>query len=174
MRKIYIIKNDLSLHKITNWVVSSHVLLLVVIIALITFTAYNSYRTVTIEKEIRISLLNKDKFTPENFKDYLYHLNIKFPDIVYSQARLETANFTSKVFRENNNLFGMKASSSRPTTSNEVEGGYAYYSTWKESVLDYAFYQSRYLLDLSREQYLQYLGKYYAKDSIYINKLINF
>ncbi|HEY5588403.1 MAG TPA: glucosaminidase domain-containing protein [Candidatus Paceibacterota bacterium] len=174
MRKIYILNKDLELKKITKLIVSIILVLLFVILALISFTAYNSYKIIVVEKEIRFSLAEKDKFTSENFKEYLYHLNIKFPDIVYNQARLETANFTSKVFLENNNLFGMKLSTSRPTTSNEVENGYASYKNWHDSAIDFSLYQSKYLSDFTREQYLNYIGKNYASDSLYINKIINF
>lgn len=169
--KFFIKTKDLTFKNITKRVISSFILLKVIIICLVISNLYYSNRILTISQEIKLSILNKEKFTEENFKDYLYELNIKYPDLVFNQARLETANFTSKVFKENNNLFGMRKSTSRPTTSIEVENGYAYYNNWKESVQDYCMYASKYLSDLSREQYIDYLQRNYAEDSLYKEKL---
>jgi len=93
------------------------------------------------------------------------------PDIVYAQAMLESNNGRSKIFRESNNLFGMKLAKNRPTTAIDEQFGHAYYSTWKASVIDYALYQSAYLRGLSKESYFKYLSQNYAEDVEYVNKL---
>lgn len=41
-----------------------------------------------------------------SFKSMLKHHKIKFVDIVYNQARLESANFTSDGYKKYNNPFG--------------------------------------------------------------------
>ena len=120
------------------------------------------YHTRTIEKIY---------FSKEEFKYYLQETNIKFPEIVYAQAILESGNFNSAVFKKYNNVFGMKRSSERPTTALYYENGYAVYRTWRESVLDYALYQSYYHNDIdSVEEYYRALSNY-AEDTLYINKL---
>jgi hypothetical protein len=55
-----------------------------------------------------------------------------------AQAAFETGNFSSKVYKRNNNLFGMRQAIKRYTTSvgDIDEDGYANYVTVQESVLD--------------------------------------
>ena len=110
--------------------------------------------------------------------EYINDLNIKFPEIVYAQAILETGNFTSNICIENNNLFGMQQATIRPTTSVGSKNNHANYTSWKESVMDYALYQCYYLSDIKTEQdYLEYLDKNYSeigdKYSVRLLKIIN-
>lgn len=131
----------------------------------------NEFRLMTPEEKL-IIIQEHNKFSEEKLIVKLKELNIKFPHIVLAQAKLETGNFTSKVFRENNNLFGMKESSMRITTSKGTENNHAYYNNWYESLLDYSFYQCRYLSNLqTEEQYLQYLGQSYAESPEYVKIL---
>lgn len=165
--KIYTQTKDLLFKNITGKVVWYTIALKVIIAGLIFLNFMYSSKILTIDREVRLSIEEHNQFTEQNLKQLILDLNMKFPDIVFAQAKLESGNFKSKVFKQNNNLFGMRQATSRPTTSSEVEGGYAYYANWKESVIDYALYQSKYLSDLTRSQYLAYLGKNYAEDSSY-------
>jgi len=120
-----------------------------------------------------IVLNDRDDFSRENFIKYLEELNIKFPDIVLAQAEIETGNFTSKVFKENNNLFGMKVATQRPTTNSGESLNHAYYKHWKESVLDYALFTSVYLRNIkSEKEFLNYLKENYSEDSLYCDKIL--
>jgi hypothetical protein len=113
-----------------------------------------------------------NEFSPEKLKAYILELNIKFPHIVYAQAQLETGEFKSKIFKENNNLFGMKVATRRPTTNKGEDNGHAFYVNWKESVVDYAFYSAQYLSNIKSEsEYFDYLGQSYAEDPNYISKI---
>lgn len=141
---------------------------------------YNLAKNVNAERYVQslspeerlIILSSSDEFSEEKFIHYLKELNVKFPYIVYAQAMLETGNFKSKVFRENNNLFGMKCATSRATTNKGEQYNHAMFDTWRESIMDYALYQSRYLNSIrSEEQYYSYLSSSYAEDSGYVNKL---
>lgn len=115
---------------------------------------------------------SKDIFSEDILIDYLKDINIKFPEIVLAQAKLETGNFKSKIFLTNNNMFGMKKSYSRPSSSLKDSLGYAYFENWRLSVLDYALYQSHFLRKYdSREKYLERLGRTYAEDEGYIQKI---
>ena len=150
------------------------VLLFISITVAFMTTRINDVRFMTQEtKEIIIKEANKEnEFTPEKFKAYVLELNIRFPHIVYAQARLETGNFSSSIFKENNNLFGMKVATKRPTTNKGEENGHAYYENWKESVVDYAFYQAQYLSDIKTEsEYFEYLKGSYAENPTYVEKL---
>jgi len=106
----------------------------------------------------------KDTFSIESLSKMLVDLNVRFPHIVMAQAIIESGHFESNIFRSNHNLFGMKQARARCTTAKGTELGHAYYSNWKESVYDYAFFQSRYLNNLRTEEtYLRYLDQNYAE-----------
>lgn len=118
------------------------------------------------EKQLLVVSLeaDKNKFTENKFVDELKRLNVKFPEIVMAQSILETGNFTSKIFKENHNLFGMKQATVRINTANGTQYGHAYYDNWYQSIYDYAFYQCRYLSDIHNEdEYFSYLSKVYAE-----------
>jgi len=115
----------------------------------------------------------ENAFSEEKLREYIIGLNVKFPHIVFAQAKLESGYFKSTIFRENNNLFGMKIATRRPTTNKGENRGHAAFDSWKESVVDYAFYQARYLGDIRTEaEYIQYLKANYAEDPGYVDKVI--
>ena len=101
-------------------------------------------------------------------------LKIKYPEVALSQARLETGNFTSDIFKENHNLFGMKMAELRPTSAIGINRGHALYSNWKESVVDYALFQSfiiSRLKTVSKDAYRQHIQKYYSETSDYLARI---
>lgn len=126
-------------------------------------------KQIPLEEKLTI-IRQEDKFTPEKLKEYLEELNVKYPDIVYAQAVIESGNFKSKIFKENNNLFGMKVATIRMTKNKGEQNGHAYFDTWRDSVDDYCFYSATYLSGLSKSEYIAYLSNY-AEDSSYINKI---
>jgi flagellum-specific peptidoglycan hydrolase FlgJ len=116
----------------------------------------------------------KDVFTEQKLKDYLIELNVKYPNIVFAQAKLESGNFKSQIFEENNNLFGMKQPLIRATTATGEQYNHATYNSWRESVLDYALYSCKYTSGIKSEsEYIAYLGSRYAEDTNYMFKLKN-
>lgn len=118
------------------------------------------------------SIMEEDTFSEKALFDYLVQLNIKHPHIVLAQSKLETGNFTSLVFKENNNLFGMKEAKVRVTTNMGTKNGHAVYDNWKNSVIDYALWQSSYLYHAKSEDvYYDYLSSNYAQDPNYIKKV---
>jgi len=127
------------------------------------------YKIVECEKKIALSGI--DEFSPEKLLAFLKELNVRHADIVYAQAVLESYHFKSRIFRENNNFFGMKQAKSRPTTSKGTQHGHAYFDSWRDCAIDYALYSSKYLSRLSRSEYLEYLGQNYAEDRGYVSKL---
>lgn len=111
-------------------------------------------------------------FSPEALQNCIDSLGLKFPEIVMAQARLETGHFKSFIFRENNNLFGMRYPRKRPSANIGKKHGYSLYKDWKQSVLDYSLYQSTYLSHIkTQEEYLSYLKKHYAQDPKYLDKV---
>jgi len=110
--------------------------------------------------------------TADSVKVLISSFNIKHPHIVYAQALIETGHFTSAVFRNNNNLFGMRTVKSRPTTQIGVcSSGYGVYVSWEMSVLDYALWQAWSAKRLNEEDYLSLLYSTYAEDESYIFKI---
>jgi uncharacterized FlgJ-related protein len=148
-------------------------LLLITVTALLSFHYGKEKGVSSLSNEEKTVIIEKiDPFKVNEFKLYLTELNVKFPDVVYAQARLETNGFKSKIFKENNNLFGMKTATKRSSTNKGEQHGHAYYDNWRESVLDFALWQCRYLSTINtREEYLRYLKANYAEDPNYINKL---
>lgn len=126
---------------------------------------------ITYEERVLI-IKEYNTFSEDRLVAEIKKLNFRFPHIVLAQAKLESSNFTSKLFRENNNLFGMKEAKSRMTTALGTERSYAYYETWKESLFDYALYSATYLKNLKTEgEYYRYLEQNYAEDPNYIQKV---
>ena len=114
------------------------------------------------------------EFTKQNLAFFMKKIRIKFPETVYAQAKLESGNFKSFLFKTHNNLFGMKYAKSRITLGNKTNGEYAHYAKWDESVIDYAIHQTYFLQKhkiTNKAQFYSYLSKYYAEDSLYIYKL---
>lgn len=111
-------------------------------------------------------------FSEEKLIQLIIDLNLKFPHIVLAQAKLETGDFTSNIFRENHNLFGMREARVRINIARGTQYNHAYYNNWYESVYDYAFYQSRYLSKLrTEEEYFNYLDESYAEAPNYVETL---
>ena len=89
--------------------------------------------------------------------------------LLTAQAAHETGNFTSAIFKENNNLFGMKRPVIRQTTAIGENKGHAVYPSIQDSIKDMALYlKSRgYLSNYSTiDAYVKELkGKSYFADS---------
>lgn len=128
----------------------------------------------TLEYSIGYWFINE----PEPINDsilyqFLLDNNAWYPDILLKQAKLESGNYTSNIYNQTNNLYGMKKVGRRQTTQlKDTYNGYGCYSNWCESVLD------RMLWDVFRfnnikptkEEYLKALEQY-AEDNNYISKL---
>lgn len=102
-----------------------------------------------------------NKSPKEGLKEALEYYDVKHPHIVHAQAILETGNFTSKLCKEDNNLFGLYNSKSKR---------YYKFNHWSESVVAYlAFVQYKYKDDIDYYKFLEKIN--YAEDPKYINKL---
>ena len=105
------------------------------------------------------SFINKSP--KEGLKEALEYYDVKHPHIVYAQAILETGNFTSRLCKENNNLFGLYNSKNKR---------YYKFNHWSEGVIAYlAFVQYKYKDDIDYYKFLEKIN--YAEDPKYINKL---
>ena len=119
-----------------------------------------------VQLEGGIHVINHEEvpFSKEELVNMIKDLGIKYPHIVLAQSILETGHWTSTIFKENHNLFGMKQARSRIRTAKGTQLNHAYYDNWKESVYDYAFYQCRYLSKINNEEdYFAALDASYAE-----------
>jgi uncharacterized FlgJ-related protein len=117
---------------------------------------------------------SQNEFTEDKFISMLDEINLPYPHITLAQAKLETGNFTSKIFTENHNSFGQKEAKVRINLARGTQYGHAYYNNWEESILDYAFWYSTYASKCkSEEEFYQLLDKVYAEDELYSKKLKN-
>ena len=128
--------------------------------------------TITPEERMVVINENNTEFSSDTLIHMLKQLNVKFPHIVLAQSIVETGHWTSKIFLENHNLFGMKEAYVRVHTARGTQYGHAYYEDWEESVYDYAFYQCRYLGAIRTEdEYFKNLSNSYAEAPNYIKIL---
>jgi uncharacterized FlgJ-related protein len=60
--------------------------------------------------------------------------------IITAQAAHETSNFSSQVYIENNNLFGLRRAAPYKTTSKGLKNSYSNYESIEDSIKDFAIY----------------------------------
>jgi hypothetical protein len=136
-------------------------------------------RKFEIEKTVFYLQIKNLPFSEELLVKCIYYEKIQYPDIVLTQARLETGYYTSDIFQNGNNLFGMKYPKYRTTTAIGTYKGHAQYSNWIESVIDYRKFQDWYMSlgyrmnGNEKNEYLVFLQWIkYAEDPLYIPKII--
>lgn len=127
---------------------------------------YKEYKHIDdtpVKKEIIIKnvLPINTELTEENLYEALLYYNIKYPEIVYSQAILESNIGNSDVYKRTNNLFGLYNSNKKD---------YYKYDSWIEGLVHYKIVIQSQLKQ--NENYYDFLKRIkYAKDPNYINKL---
>ena len=108
---------------------------------------------------VRIS--DKESLCDENLVIILKYYGLDNTDIILAQAKLETGNYSSRICREYNNIFGLYDSKNHD---------YYRFTSWKECVL---FYKIRVYSRYDRKSdYLSFLDNIgYAEDTDYISKI---
>jgi hypothetical protein len=132
------------------------------------------------EKALFYFLIRDQPFSEELFKKCLDYEEIKYKDIVILQSQLETGHYTSDIFLNGNNLFGMRYPNRRATVATGIYKEHAKYAHWSDSVIDYAMWQEYYLSrgyrlegEIDNDFYLIVLKSIpYAEDSRYVPKLV--
>lgn len=126
----------------------------------------------TTSESLRTQALFEDPpINYENLYEQILKHGIKFPDVVFAQAVIETGNFTSSLFRNANNLFGMKLPKKRETLAIGEKRGFAVFENWTHSVNDYLLWQEYALRNKdikTKKEYLAYLNRYYAENETYV------
>jgi hypothetical protein len=99
------------------------------------------------------------KLTPVNVYKKIIEYKIEHPKIVFSQVMVETGQLKSQGARIKNNLFGFNNKS-----------GHMEFDSWEESIVYYKEWQDKKYIGGNYHNFLKKVG--YAKDSMYIRKLI--
>lgn len=145
-----------------------------------TATHYSTIVTETIVSDSTlVEAAKKEIAFEDSVLEYIKFININHPEIVFKQARVESGNFKSGVWKNCNNMFGMTFPEKRPNLAigkyRVVSDGKVYYfakfKNWQDCVVDYALYQTYTAKGLNREDYLKHLGNSYAEDPNYKDKV---
>jgi uncharacterized FlgJ-related protein len=124
------------------------------------------------QEERLIVIREYNEFSEAKLVEKIKQLNFRFPHIILAQSYQETGHYKSGIFLEGKNLFGMKEAKVRATLAQGTSRGHAYYSSWQESLYDYAMFYNTYLHDIKTEgEYYGYLEQYYAEDPTYVQRL---
>jgi hypothetical protein len=108
--------------------------------------------------------------TPQQVMMEIRRNNIVHPEVAFAQCLLETGHFSSDVFKENHNLFGMKVPSQRQTLAIGKNRGHAKYKNWQDSVKDYKMWQDAIKVgdkkipvsQTNQQDYLAFLSRVYC------------
>jgi uncharacterized FlgJ-related protein len=139
----------------------------VVLTIFLSLVVLSNTKTQYYEVYRRINILSENTLL---FK--MKQIGILYPEIVLAQAKIETGNFTSVIFIENNNLFGMKLPYRRQTTAVGENRNHAKYTDWIQSIRDYKLWQDQMIHKApTKRAYLAYLRRNYAEDKNYIKKI---
>lgn len=140
---------------------------------ILTVKVQQDEQILTLEYSIGYWFIN----TPEPVNDsilyqFLMDNGAWYPDILLKQAKLESGNYTSNVYNNTCNLYGMKKVGKRQTTQRGVYNGYGVYDNWCLSVLDRMLWDVFVFNNIkpTEEEYLKALNVY-AEDENYIKKL---
>ena len=133
--------------------------------------SFNVMEAEDYERILEINISGEREFSEEKLIRKLKELNIRYPHIVLAQAKLESNNYSSRIFIDSHNLFGMKEARTRINLAKGTQYKHAYYNTWQESVLDYAFWMATYGSKCKTEQQYYNLLNGYAEDPNYQAKL---
>jgi len=90
-----------------------------------------------------------------------------FGNIAVAVARHETGNYQSKIFKLNNNLFGMRFPVKRDTTAKDEKFNYARYATIENSIEDYTLYLEYFNYPKTFDSVADYVD--YAKEKGYFS-----
>jgi flagellum-specific peptidoglycan hydrolase FlgJ len=116
----------------------------------------------------------------EHYSQYFTVREGRFPEVFKAQVVLETGNLSSSIWKENNNLVGMKCAQTRLTYCRGENRGHAKFDSPYDSIREYIFWQRKYLNLYenkhgpvqTNEEYLQFLlYAGYAEDEKYLEKL---
>lgn len=138
--------------------------LISVLLCIIGLVFSSSTTTTHLKPDYVVVPIDRLELNKENFFLVCEIYDIKFPEIVYAQARLESGNFKSKLFQTKNNFLGLYNS--------RIKDFYEF-DHWTDCLLGYRdLLQFKYTGDDNQETYYKFLKDLpYAMDPEYIKKV---
>lgn len=152
---------------------------------IVTIAFLISIMSLSIEKEIiaknEIEMLPLDTLdeviiTPKDYELIILEelwkngVSVDLSYIILAQAKHETWDFTSKIFIENNNVFGLKQAKKRKTTCIGTNRSHGVYESIEDCVLDYIYYMENRKIPLHETSVKKYVDllkkKGYFEDDI--------
>jgi hypothetical protein len=128
----------------------------------------------TLEYSIGYWFINEpEPVTDSLLMQFLVENGAWYPKILLKQAKIESGNYSSEIFKNSCNLYGMKKVGKRQTTQIGIYGGYGVYTNWCESALDRLLWDVFYFKGEkpSKDEYIQAMS-IYAEDTTYREKLL--
>ena len=117
----------------------------------------NKYLT----SETEVTFKRDADFSQEKLISEMKRLKIQHPHIALAQMMIETNYFKHPRFKSRSNIAGLRRAGSRITTASGYDdSGFAEFTDWKQSLLDYALLQTGFARGLTEEQYYQWLKSY--------------
>lgn len=131
-----------------------------------------------------------EPLTLQNLKNEIKKHEILCAEEVFAQMKLESGNLNSSLLKRTNNMLGMRYPAKRASaacgiylpakdtiiygTQGELkkyaaQNNYSVYATWQDAVADYKLWQESNFKMTDR--YLEFLGKVYAEDTLYVSKI---
>ena len=111
------------------------------------------------------------EFTEANFMMVMEDLRIHHPEVALKQAEKESANFTSNIFKENNNMFGFRVAPRKweGTQLPFTNRGHSCFNNWVECVIHYKRWQDA---CLTNDKWIDVIANSgYAEDPNYANSI---
>lgn len=155
-----------------NWI---HDIVIIISLSIAAFTV--GIFTGLLLRDAEINILSKKEIITEdslNISQLLEKHKIKFSHIVLAQAKLESNNFKSDLYKRNWNCFGMKVPAQRWTFAENTHdwGNYARYSSLENCIMDYKSWQLSNATIISNENaYFELLSNIYAENPNYVKQL---
>ena len=116
---------------------------------------------------------SKEVPNPDSIAAFAVKIGLWYPEIAIAQYIQESSLGKSNLYKNSNNLCGMKQVFVRPTTQCGEYNGYGKYRNWQMCVLDTWLWE-RFSFNNKKpsfEEYLEKLGDTYAEDEMYVESL---
>ena len=137
--------------------VGSLLLFFILLSSFISAKKENNYLT----NETEVTFKRDADFSQEKLISEMKRLKIQHPHVALAQMMIETNYFKHPRFKNRSNIAGLRRAGSRITTASGYDdSGFAEFTDWKQSLLDYALLQTGFARGLTEEQYYQWLKSY--------------
>ena len=156
-------KETLNIEEVKYWKVFVCFFGIILLFLLSSFIMPKDEEIKYIKTETEVNIITNNSFSEENLIKEIQRLPFKYKDVILAQCILESGNFKSPVFKQCNNLLGLREAKQRLTLATGTHLNHATFKTWKECLLDRLIFEAKYMHDLSRSEYLFYLNKVYAE-----------